>query len=82
VRCLPTTNPLGVPRFDSAGGLEVTRDMTNYKIMACPSDNSESPRVFERGWTFRPAANDRAFELSGRDDGNDYWATEDDTLEL
>ena len=56
--------------------------MTNYKIMTCSSDNSESPEVFERGYTFRPAANDRAFELSGRDDGNDYWATEDNTLDL
>ena len=74
--------PTGRPRFDSAAGLEVTWDMTNYKIMTCPSDNSESPEVFERGYTFRPAANDRAFELSGRDDGNDYWATEDNTLDL
>lgn len=56
--------------------------MTNYKIMACPSDNSESPRVFERGWTFRPAANDRAFELSGSDNETDYWATEDEGLDL
>ena len=56
--------------------------MTDYKIMTCPSDNSESPEVYERGYTFKPAANDRAFELNGRDDGNDYWPETDDTLQL
>lgn len=44
-----------------------------YDIYRCPSDNSESPAVFERGHSFLPAANERAFELNGRDDGYDYW---------
>lgn len=49
----------------------------HYKIMRCPSDNSESPSVYQRGYTFLPAANDAAFELNGRDDGYDYWPERD-----
>ena len=51
---------------------------THYKIMTCPSDNSERPRVHQRGYSFKPAATDRCFELNAQDDANDYWPAEDD----
>jgi hypothetical protein len=54
----------------------------HYKIMRCPSDNSESPEVHQRGFTFRPAANDRAFELAGESDEYDYWAERDTDFRL
>jgi len=54
----------------------------HYKIMTCPSDNSESPTVHKRGYSFIGAANDYAFKMNGKDDGNDYWPTEDDELQL
>lgn len=56
--------------------------MTHYKIMTCPADNSESPEVFERGYSFKPAANDRAFELNANDDENDYWPEKDELAEI
>lgn len=47
-----------------------------YVIKRCPSDNSEEPEVYQRGYSFRPPANDKAFELNGKDDGYDYWPEE------
>jgi len=54
----------------------------HYKIMTCPSDNSESPTVHKQGFSFIGAANDYAFEMNAKDDGQDYWPEEDNSLEL
>lgn len=54
----------------------------HYKIMCCPSDNSEPPEVYHRGYSFRTAANDAAFDLSHDSDNYDYWVEKDDDLPL
>lgn len=54
----------------------------HYKIMRCPSDDSEPPEVHQRGYSYRPAANDAAFELSHGSDDYDYWTEKDTDLPL
>ena len=52
----------------------------HYKIVRCPSDNSTAPETYRRGYSFRPAAIDDAFELSHGSDDYDYWVEDADDL--
>lgn len=53
----------------------------HYMIVRCRSDDYSEKEVVQRGYSFRPAAIDVAFDRSHGDDPYDYWVEEDD-LEL